>query len=399
MTAPPLRRPRVFLRSGGDKRLVQGHPWVYSNEIRMDGDTKELPAGSPVSLHRVDGKPLGAGTFNPHCLIAFRLFTPDAKAAIDRAFFAARMERALALRQVLFAAPYYRMIHAEADGLPGLVVDRFADVLAVQTGTAGMEARLEDILAVLDDICAPAVVVLRNDSRGRALEGLAPYVRLARGELDGPVEVREGGMSFLADPLKGQKTGWFFDQRDNRAFVAGLAAGGRMMDAYCHSGGFAIAAAAAGATEVMAMDSSEPALALARRAAEMNGVEGRCRFLRAEVFGELERLAADGERFRLLTADPPAFVTSRKDLKPGLKGYRKLARLAAALVEPGGFLSLASCSHNVEAAAFAAEVSRGIAGAGRTGRILRSAGAAPDHPVHPHLPESAYLKSLVLQLD
>ncbi len=365
----------------------------------MDGETKELPAGIPATLHRVDGKPLGAGTFNPHCLIAFRLFARDAGTAIDRAFIAGRAGRALALRRDLYDEPCYRMIHAEADGLPGLIVDRFGDVLAVQTGTAGMEALLEDVLAVLDDICGPSAVVLRNDSRGRALEGLASYIRLAKGELDGPVEVREGGLTFLADPLEGQKTGWFFDQRDNRAFVAGLAAGGRMVDAYCHSGGFAISAAAAGATEALAVDSSEPALALARRAAAMNGVEGRCRFVRAEIFGELERLAGDGEMFRLVAADPPAFVTSRKDLKPGLKGDRKLARLAAALVEPGGFLFLASCSHNVEAAAFAAEVSRGIAGAGRTGRILRSAGAAPDHPVHPHLPESAYLKALVLQLD
>ena len=397
MPVPPDTIPRIFLNPGRDKRGGAGHPWIYANEIRMDAEAKAVAAGSTVAVHRVDGKPLGVGTFNPHCLIAFRLFARDPGAALDHAFLARRLQRALQLRQRLFERPFYRLVHGEADGLPGLVVDRFDDVVCLQAGTAGMEALLPAVLDALEETLSPRAVVLRNDSAARRLEGLDPYVRVARGAVDGPVEVAEGDVRFLADPLEGQKTGWFFDQRDNRAFMAGLSRGGRMLDVYCYGGGFALAAAAAGATEVLAVDSSAPALDLAQRAAGLNGLDGRCTFLGGKAFEELERLA--GERFRVVAADPPAFVKSRKDLRAGLKGYRKLARLAAGLVEPGGFLFLASCSHNVEAALFADEVARGVARAGRGGRVIRAAGAAPDHPVHPFLPESAYLKTLVLELD
>jgi 23S rRNA (cytosine1962-C5)-methyltransferase len=398
MTAPPL--PRVFLNPGQDRRVAHGHPWVYANEVRMDTDAKALSPGTLVRLVRVDGKPLGVGTFNPRALIAFRLFSTDPDATIDRRFFGERLAAALALRGRLVDGPHYRLLHAEADGVPGLVADRFGEVVAVQVGTAGMETLLPEFLAALDEAVRPATVVLRNDGAGRALENLASYVRVAKGALQGPVEAREGALGFLADPLAGQKTGWFFDQRDNRAFVARLGRdAGRALDLYCYAGAFAIALARAGASAVVGVDRSEPALALARRAAAANGVAARCAFRTAEVFATLEELAAAGETFDVVVADPPAFVKSKKDLKSGLKGYRKLARLAAGVVAPGGFLFIASCSHNVEAAAFADEVARGLFAAGRTGRIVRSSGAAPDHPVHPHLPETSYLKTLTLQAD
>ena len=211
--------------------------------------------------------------------------------------------------------------------------------------------------------------------------------------------MNENGLSFFADVLQGQKTGWFYDQRDSRAFVARLARGTSLLDAYCYTGGFAVGAAAAGAVAVVGVDSSEPALGLARRAAEANGVGGRCDFRRADVYAELERLGRVGERFGVVVADPPAFVKSKKDLGSGLRGYRKLARLAASLVQPEGFLFIASCSHNVEPSALLGEVVRGATAAGRSGRIVREAGAAADHPAHLFLPESAYLKSIVLQLD
>jgi 23S rRNA (cytosine1962-C5)-methyltransferase len=397
MTAAP---PRVFINPGQDRRLARGHPWVYANEIRMDTAAKALPPGTVVQVRRVDGKPLGVGTFNPHALIAFRLFARDPGAAVDAGFFADRLRTALRWRDRLFGAPFYRLLHAEADGVPGLVADRFGDTVVVQAGTAGMEALLPAFLAALDDILAPATVILRNDGAGRTLEGLDSYARIAKGALNGPVEVQEGGLAFLADPLTGQKTGWFFDQRDNRAFVGLLCRNAaRVLDVYCYAGGFAVTAAAAGARAVIGIDRSEPALALARQAAERNGVAARCAFRPAEAFATLERLAADGERFDVVIADPPAFAKTKKEVPSGLKGYRKLARLAAAVVAPEGFLFIASCSHNVEAAAFADEVVRGLAAAGRTGRILRAAGAAPDHPVHPHLPETGYLKTLTLQLD
>ncbi|MDP6786250.1 MAG: class I SAM-dependent rRNA methyltransferase [Rhodospirillales bacterium] len=391
--------PSVFLMPGGDRRLGAGHPWVYSNEIRMDPDAKALAPGAVVVLRRVDGKRLGLGTFNARALIAFRLFAADPTTVVDKDFFSQRLGRALALRQRLYAEPYYRLIHGEADGLPGLVADRFADVLVLQIATAGMEALLEPLLAAVDAVVAPDAVVLRGDGAFRALENLDRSVSVAKGHVKAPVMVRESDLAFPADLLEGQKTGWFFDQRDNRAFVAGLARGGRMLDVFCHSAAFGVGAAGRGATDVIGIDSSEKALQLGRQAARLNGVEDRCRFLHGDAFRHLEELDGAGERFQVVAADPPAFVKSKKDLKAGLRGYRKLARLAARLVAPGGFLFMASCSYNAEAGLFAKEVATGMRGAGRTGRVIRSAGAGPDHPVHPFLAESAYLKTLVLHLD
>ncbi|MEO5337169.1 MAG: class I SAM-dependent rRNA methyltransferase [Magnetospirillum sp. WYHS-4] len=390
---------RLFLNAGADRRLRHGHPWAYSNEIRMDAAAKALPAGSLARLCRVDGKPLGVGTFNPHVLIAFRMLSENADAAIDEGFLAGRLRRALALRERLYDEPFYRLVHAESDGLPGLIVDRFGDVAVLQVNTAGMEALSPSLLAAVDAVLKPRAVVLRNDTPARQAEGLEAYVKVAKGDVAGPVELRENGLVFFADPVAGQKTGWFFDQRDNRAFVAPLAKGRRMLDVYSYGGGFGIAAAAAGATEAVIVDSSEGALDLVRRAAQANGVAGRCKPVRGDAYRELERLAAAGERFGVVACDPPAFVKSRKDLKAGLKGYRKLAGLAAPLIEPGGFLFLASCSHNVAPAELLDEAAAGIGRAGRSGRLIRQAGAAPDHPVHPHLPETAYLKALVFQLD
>lgn len=399
MTGRGEAMPRVYLNPGQHHRLARGHPWAYSNEIRIDAAARALPSGTMVSLHRVDGKPLGVGSFNPHALIAFRLFDIDPAATIDAAFFAVRLRRALALRQRLFAAPYYRLVHAEADGCPGLIADRFGDLLVLQVNTAGMELLTPHLVAAVEAVLAPSAIVLRNDTPMRLAEGLEQNVQVLQGEVATPIEVREGAGVFLADVLAGQKTGWFFDQRDNRNAVAGVSVGGRMLDVYCHSGGFAVAAALAGAESCLGVDSSEPALALAEQAADRNAVAGRCRFRRGDAFAVLDELERAGERFDVVCCDPPAFVKSRKDLASGLRGYRKLARLAAGAVTPGGMLFIASCSHNVEPAAFALEVVRGIAAAGRSGRIIRQGGASPDHPLHLQLPESAYLKSLLIQLD
>ncbi len=365
----------------------------------MDAAAKALPPGGVVRVLDGAGEALGCATFNPHSLIAARLLSADPDAAIDRGFFRARLEAAAELRERLFDGRDYRLVHAEGDRLPGLAIDRFGDVLAVQANSAGMDRLLPELSAALDELFAPRAVVLRSDSPARALEGIERYVRVASGALDGPVEVREEGVRCLADPVEGQKTGWYYDQRDSRSFMARLGGGGRVLDLYSYSGGFGLRAAAAGAAQVIAVDRSEAALALGERAAALNGVAARCRFVRAEVFAEMERLAAAGERFDVVVADPPSFVKSRKDLKPGLRGYRKLTRLAAALTAPGGYLFVASCSHNVAADAFAEAVRRGLVDADRSGRVLRTAGAAPDHPQHPALPETGYLKSMVLRLD
>ncbi len=398
MTDTPAARPTISLAPGGHKRAAGGHPWVYSNEIRMDAAAKALPPGTVVTLKTADGKSLGVATFNPHTLVSARILDHDPGRRIDGSFFATRIENALGLRRRLFDTPYYRLIHAEADGLPGVVADRFGDVLVCQINTAGMSVLTEAWLAACRETLAPRAIVLRNDSSARGLEGLPSEVSVAFGELGDLVEIVENGARFAVDPLGGQKTGWFFDQRDNRRFMAGLSAGARVLDLYAFAGGFSIAAALAGADQVIALDRSEPALALAASSAEKNGVAERCRFVRGEAFAELERLADAGERFDVVIADPPAFVKAKKDLGPGLRGYRKLARMAAARVAPGGMLFIASCSHNVETDDFAEAVRRGLADTGRSGRILRSAGAAADHPVHPWLPESAYLKALVLAL-
>ncbi|SEH51397.1 SAM-dependent methyltransferase [Magnetospirillum fulvum] len=396
IAAAPL--PTLTLAKGHSKRLRAGHPWVFSNEIEMTPETRLLPPGGLVSLIDAGGERLGIATFNPHSLISVRLLSRDPAQTIDRAFLAARLSAALALRQTLYPRPFYRLIHSEADGLPGLVVDRFGDVLAVQTNTAGMERLLPDLLAVFDALLSPrAVVLLVNDSPARIHEGLQPEHRVVAGSIDGPVELEENGCRFVADLQDGQKTGWFYDQRDNRAAVARVSAGRRVLDVYTYAGGFAVQAAIAGASEVIAVDRSETSLALAARAAELNKVAVQT--VRAESFAEMERLAAAGEKFGVVVVDPPAFVKSRKDLGAGAKGYRKMTRLAAALVEPGGFLFCASCSHHMPVEAFALETARGLQQAGRSGRIIRSAGASSDHPVHPWLPESAYLKALMYQLD
>jgi 23S rRNA (cytosine1962-C5)-methyltransferase len=395
----PVARPVVTLLPGGHRRAESGHPWVYSNEVQMDAAAKALAPGGLVTLKRADGRPLGVAMFNPHTLLAMRLLDRDTVRPIGRRFLLRRLERALKLREQLYREPYYRLVHAEADGLPGLVIDRFGPVLVVQANAAGMDRLLPVIIDALGALLSPEAIVLRNDSPARALEGLEPEVRVALGTVAGPMPVEENGVTFAADVLGGQKTGWFFDQRDNRRFVAGLARGARVIDLYCYSGGFAVAAACGGAASVTGIDRSESALALAADAAQRNGVGDICDFRRAEVFAETASLAATGARFDVVVADPPAFARSRRDVPAALRGYRKLARLAAGLAAPGGTVFLASCSHNVPAADFAEAARRGLADAGRIGRVLREAGAGPDHPVHMALPESAYLKSLTLALD
>jgi len=398
LEAPSLR-PVVRLLPGRDKRVRLGHPWIYSNEVAMDAATKALAPGTLVDVVGDDGRGIATGFFNPKSLIAARVLARETGVAIDAGFLAAQLRRALALRDALFTVPFYRLVHAEGDNLPGLIVDRFGDVVVMQMNSAGMDRLAPALVDALTATLRPRAIVARNDSPVRELEGLAKESTPLAGTLEGPVEVVENGVRYLADPTSGQKTGWFFDQRDNRAFMASLAEGRTVLDLYTYAGGFALQCAARNAMHVTAVDRSEGSLSLAARAAELNGLSDRVSFTRAEAFGEMERLAERRERFGIVIADPPPFVRSKSDLAAGAKGYRKMARLSAALVEPGGFLFAASCSHNIDAARFHEEIARGVQAADRTGRVIRSAGAAPDHPVHPELPESAYLKALVLQLD
>ena len=391
--------PIIRLKPLEGRRVRAGAPWVYSNEIALTSEAKALPPGSLVRLADEKGALLGAGYFNSKSLIGIRILSSDPNAAIDAAFFAERFQRALSLREMLYDRPYYRLVNTEGDGLPGLIVDRFGELCVVQIGTAGMDSLRDILLSVLDEIVTPGAVLLRNDLPARTLEGLKSEVRSAKGEIGSRILIEESGVRYFADPAAGQKTGWYYDQRDNHAFMAALAHGRKVLDAYCYAGGFALAAAKAGASEVLGIDSSQPAVTLAEEAAVANSVTANCMFAKADVMVELERLGAAGERFDIVICDPPPFVKAKKDLEAGARAYRKLARLAAQVTGSKGFLLLASCSHNIPAARFAQECALGLARAGRKASLIREAGAGPDHPIHPFLPESAYLKSLVYALD
>lgn len=391
--------PPIKLSPRMGRRAQSGHPWVYSNEIDMDQDAKALAPGSLVRIMTDGGEALGVAMFNPHSLIAARFLSRDANASIDRAFLSDRIVSALAMREALFDEPHYRLVHAEADGLPGLIVDRLGDVLVMQPNSAGMDRLSADIVSSLQD-CLPArAIVVRADSPVRQREGLEERVDVIGDLGDRPIGIIENGCHYIADPVAGQKTGWFFDQRDNRRFMASLAAGQRVLDVYAHSGGFGLAAAKSGAHAVTLVDRADAALDLARSAAVENGVATSCSFAQGDAFGDLEARRDRNERFDIVICDPPAFVRTKKDLKSGTRGYRKLTRLAARLVETNGWLAIASCSHHVSEDLLLEQIRMGLRDCGRDGRVVRRSGAGPDHPIHPALPESTYLKFFCLRLD
>ena len=389
-------RPLLTLNPRHDRRLRTGHPWAYSNEIAIRPDHRQLPPGLPVRLESAEAWRYGTWSFNPHSLIAARLLDSDPTARIDAAWIARRIEAAAALRLRIAPGPYHRLIHAEADGLPGLIVDRYGDVVVLQANTAGMDRLLPEITAALLGTLDLRAVVARNDSGSRRHEGLADDVRLLHGT-DAAAEVEEGGVRFPVDPLSGQKTGFFFDQRSNRDRVAALAPGARVLDVFCHVGAFGLRALAGGAATAHFVDASGPALEAVQQGAGRNGMADRVTVQRGDAFDVLQGLA--GEQFDIVVCDPPAFAKSRKDQDAGLRAYQRLTRLAAPLVRPGGYLFIASCSHHAPLDRFATEVAAGLHRARRQARILGTYGAGPDHPVHPHLPESAYLKAQLLQLD
>src|SRR3546814_270639 len=290
----------LTVKPHGQKRLDHGHPWVYSNEVEMDAAAKAVPPGGLVRLCDAQGRYRATAFFNRHPLIAARVLTRDETVAIDTEFLTRRLRRALALRERLIGVPCYRLVHAEADGLPGVIIDRFGDALTLQVNTAGMELLTPPLIDALNAVVAPKTIVLRNDGAVRRLEQLPESVSVAQGHIDGPVTLEENGARFFADLEGGQKTGWFYDQRDNRTWAARFARDVRVLDGYAFAGGFAVQAALAGASEVVAVERSEGALQLAARAAEANDVAGRCRFVKAEVLQELQRQADAGERYGLV---------------------------------------------------------------------------------------------------
>jgi 23S rRNA (cytosine1962-C5)-methyltransferase len=392
MSLPPL-----ILKKNEDRRLRAGHLWVFSNEVDIARTPlKAFQPGDAVEIQSSNGHVIGSGYVNPNSLISARILSRDPEHPPGRSLLVHRLKVALALRERLYPKPYYRLAFGESDGLPGLVVDRYGDVLSVQITTAGMERLKADVVAALEKVLKPAAILFRNDVGIRELEGLPLYTETALGTVPATVKVEEHGLSFEAPLEGGQKTGWFFDQRPNRDHVAALAKDARVLDVFCHIGAFGLRCAAAGAREVTLVDSSAPALAQAEEAAALNGVGDQVHVRRADAFDAMAAMA--GEQFDIVVCDPPAFARSRKDADAGLRAYGRMARLAAPLVAPGGFLFVASCSYHAPLEAWCAQIALGLHRARRDGRILFTGGAGPDHPVHPHLPETAYLKTQLIQV-
>lgn len=398
MTPSPF--PVIRLKPKADARKIRhGSPWVFDNELVLDRRTRKIPPGSVARLEDAEGRPLGLVGFNADSRIAARILDRDVNASISADWFEARLRRALALRERLYDTPFYRLVHAEADGMPGVVIDRFAETLVLQPNAAWAEALLEPMSEALLRLEGVKTVLKNAAGRARVLEGLdADSVLLEGAEPDAPVPVRMNGATYMADLTGGQKTGLFFDQRDNHAFAAKLARGADVLDVFSHVGGFALAALAGGANSALAVDGSAPALGLAREGARESGFEGRFEARQGDAFETLAALAAEGRRFDVVICDPPAFAPSKKALDAGLRAYERIAKLAAPLVRDGGYLCLCSCSHAADLGKFRAASSRGIGRAGRSGQLVHTGFAGPDHPLMPQLAESGYLKALFYRL-
>lgn len=398
--APTARYPTVRLRATVDARTLRhGFPWVYADQLVTDRRTRALPPGALAVLEDAGRTPIALVTVNTASRIIARVIDRDTTAHVDQAWFTKRIARALALRERLHDTPVYRLIHAEADGLPGVVIDRFGDVAVIQPNAAWAETHLQALTDALAACTGVTTIVKNGAGRARALEGLADETCVLLGAVSDPVPVQMNGATYLADVLGGQKTGLFLDQRDNHAFAARLGRGARVLDVFCHVGGFGLAALAAGAKSVLAVDGSAPALALATAGATASGMARRFSTRQGDAFAVMETLAQDGASFEMVICDPPAFAPSKPALAAGLRAYERVARLAAPLVAPGGYLALCSCSHAADLAAFRTACSRGIGRAGRTAQILHTGFAGPDHPMLPQLAESGYLKALFFRLD
>ncbi|MEM9434485.1 MAG: class I SAM-dependent rRNA methyltransferase [Pseudomonadota bacterium] len=393
-------RPIVRMKPKADAKAIRnGAPWVYGDDIVTDRRTKALAAGTLVTLQDSSRSDLGLATINPSSRIMVRLIDKDPSCAIDRDWFAGKLVAALALRSRLFETPYYRLVHAEADGLPGVIIDRFGDVAVVQPNAAWAEARLNDLVAALREVCGVSCVLKNASGRARGLEGLDDRSEVMCGSLDGPVPVPMNGATYFADLLEGQKTGLFYDQRPNHAFAASLAKGADVLDVFSHVGGFGLAALAHGAQSALAVDGSQPALDLAQSGAARMGVSDRFSTQKGDAFKVMQALADEGRDFNLVIADPPAFAPHKRALQNGLTAYARVAMMAAGLVRPGGYLVLCSCSHAADLTKFRQASLRGVARAGRDVQIIHIGSAGPDHPTHPYLAESSYLKSVFLRLD
>ena len=395
-------RPRVKLMPKANARALRhGFPWIYSNELVTDRRTRKLAAGTLAVLLDEVQKPMGLVAVTPESKIIARILDRDPEAVIDQAWFAARLGRALEMRERLYQAPYYRLVHAEADGLPGIVIDRFGSACVVQPNAAWAEAHLEPLTAALAEVTGCAVILKNASGRTRGLEGLDNVNATLLGEAPvAPVPVEMNGATYMADLTGGQKTGLFYDQRENHAFAARLVPqGGDVLDVFSHVGGFGLAMRAAGAATVTCVDGSAAALELAGQGAAASGFGESFEARQGDALDQLTALAAEGRRFDVVICDPPAFAPSKPALEAGLRAYERVAKLAAPLVKPSGYLGLCSCSHAADLTKFRNASARGIGRSGRRGQLIHTGYAGPDHPQLPQLAESGYLKAVFFRLD
>lgn len=390
-----MNLPRLRLKKNEDKRLLQGHLWIYSNEVdTSQGALTEFALGQLVDIENSRGQFLGRGYINPHTLLCARLLTRDSQQAIDKDFLVKRIQSALGLREQLFPEPYYRLVYGESDYLPGIIVDRYNDLLVVQITTAGMESLKDLIVAALMDVISPAAILFRNDHGMRLVEGLPQYVSPAVGEPPQQCLVKENKTSFLMSPWTGQKTGWFYDHRENRRQMQHFVQGKRVLDVFSYVGAWAVQAAVNGAKQVWAIDSSESALTQCAENAELNKVKHLVKTMQGDAFDQLKQLIVDKSEFDVIILDPPAFIKKRKDFSQGFLAYKRLNALALQLLSKQGFLITASCSHHLAAS----DLTQAVLAASISSRcelkILSQGHQGPDHPLHPAIPETNYLKAL-----
>ena len=387
------------LKRHEEKRLQSGHLWIYSNEV----NTQETPlqhfkAGEQVRVEAHNGKLLGTAYVNPRSLICARLVSRDHR-LLDLDLLVQRLGQALKLRTLLFDEPYYRLVYGESDLLPGLVVDRFGPHLSVQLNTAGMDGLKGQVVDALQKVVAPESILLRNDSSIRTLEGLPQEIEMAWGKTPDEVELLENGVRMLAPLHHGQKTGWFYDQRPNRAWLRRYVPGKRVLDVFSYVGSFAVQAAVFGAREVVAVDASRPALAMAEKNADLNGVGKILSEIEGDAFEVLKGLKADGERFDVVIVDPPAFIKRKKDHKEGLRAYHRINELAMQLLPADGILLTASCSMHLDRQELQDALRSAAERQNRHLQILMEGMQGPDHPVHPAIPETRYLKAFLARVS
>ncbi|GGY50749.1 hypothetical protein GCM10011297_24530 [Bacterioplanes sanyensis] len=384
------------LKPKADKRIKGGHCWVYSNEVDIaQTPLKTLTPGQQVVVESASGQTLGVALVSPQQLICARLFSRDAGQVLDRSWLVHRLNVALSSRELWYPHQCYRWVYGDSDALPGLVIDRFGDVVVIQISSEGMELMRDDIVAAVDQVAKPSAIVLKNDGKLRASLGLDEYVTVVKGELqDNCAPLIENDTRFMAPVIEGQKTGWFYDHRDNRARLNGLVAGKRVLDVFSYIGGWGVQAARHGAAEVHCVDASARALDWVEQNAALNDVSDQLHCWQGDAFEALKQLRDEGERFDIVVVDPPALIPRRKDIKAGEQAYRRLNQLAMRLLQKDGMLVSGSCSMNL--------------GEDRLPDLLRLVGReldrevllqhigsqGADHPVLPAVPETRYLKAV-----